>query len=66
MKTIGMWMAILGAGSFGLHLVGREFTLLSWVDSWGPQVGMGIRVGMIVIGAALFFVGMKQENAQPE
>ncbi|MEN7342185.1 MAG: hypothetical protein AAAFM81_04550 [Pseudomonadota bacterium] len=63
MKTIGMWMAILGGGSFLLNMMGREFVLISWIDNWGPDVGIGIRVGMIVVGAILFFVGLKQENA---
>lgn len=64
MKSIGMWLAIFGAGSFILNMIGREFALLSWIDSWGPTVGMGIRIGMIVVGAALFFVGMKQEKVE--
>lgn len=63
MKSIGMWMAILGVGSFILNMMGREFSLLSWIDSWGPTVGIGIRVGLIVVGAILFFMGMKQEKA---
>lgn len=58
-----MWMAIFGAGSFVLNMMGREFSLLSWIDNWGPTVGIGIRAGLIVVGAILFFVGMKQENA---
>ncbi|MFK7888336.1 MAG: hypothetical protein AB8G16_15860 [Gammaproteobacteria bacterium] len=56
-------MAIFGAGSFVLNMMGREFSLLSWIDNWGPTVGIGIRAGLIVVGAILFFVGMKQENA---
>ena len=63
MKTIGMWMAILGGGSFLLNMMGREFVLISWIDNWGPDVGIGIRIAMIVVGAGLFFAGMKQENA---
>lgn len=66
MKTIGMWLAIFGAGSFALNMMGREFALLSWVDNWGPQAGMGIRIGLIVVGAILFVVGMKQENTVEE
>lgn len=62
MKTLGMWMAILGAGSFVLNMMGREFTLISWIDNWGPTVGISIRVAMVVVGAILFFMGMKQEK----
>ena len=66
MKTLGMWMAIFGAGSFALNMMGREFTLLSWIDTWGYTVGNGIRIALIVVGAALFFVGMKQEGTAEE
>jgi hypothetical protein len=59
-----MWMAILGAGSFVLNMMGREFTLISWIDNWGPTVGIGIRVALIVVGAVLFFAGMKQEQSE--
>ncbi|MEO1573432.1 MAG: hypothetical protein AAFU65_00550 [Pseudomonadota bacterium] len=64
MKTIGMWLAIFGAGSFALNMMGREFAILSWIDSWGTDVGMGIRIAMIVVGAILFFMGAKQEGAE--
>lgn len=64
MKTIGMWLAIFGAGSFALNMMGREFTILAWIDSWGTDVGMGIRIAMIVVGAILFFMGAKQETAE--
>ncbi len=64
MKTLGMWMAILGAGSFVLNMMGREFVLISWIDNWGTTVGTGIRIGMVVIGVVLFLAGMKQEKAE--
>lgn len=66
MKSIGMWVAIFGVGSFILNMMGREFTLLSWIDMWGPTAGTGIRIGMIVVGAVLFFLGMKQEGGQAQ
>ena len=65
MKSLGMWLFIFGAGSFVLNMLGMEFKLLSWIDNWGPTVGIGIRVGLIVIGAALWLVGRKKAAAQP-
>ena len=65
MKSLGMWLFIFGAGSFVLNQLGREFVLLSWIDNWGPTVGTGIRVGFIVVGAALFLIGRRQQAAQP-
>ena len=63
MKSIGGLMFILGLGSFVLNYLGREFSLLMWIDNWGPTVGIGIRVGMIIIGAILWFLGHKAESA---
>lgn len=63
MQGIGSTMAILGAGSFVLNLMDREFTLLMWIDNWGPGVGTAIRLGLIVAGGALWFLGSKQQTA---
>ena len=65
MKSFGMWLFIFGAGSFLLNQLNMEFVLLSWIDNWGPTVGVGIRVGLIVVGAALFLIGRRQQAAQP-
>ncbi len=63
MKSLGFWLFVFGVGSFVLNQFGREFRLLSWIDNWGPSTGMAIRVGLIVIGAALWLVGRKQQQA---
>lgn len=65
MKSLGGLLFIFGLGSFVLNFLGMEFTLLSWIDNWGPTTGFAIRVGLIVIGGALWLLGRKQEAAQP-
>ena len=65
MQGIGGLLALLGAGSFVLHYINRELLLLSWVDNWGPGVGNGIRVGMIVVGVVLWFLGRQKAAAPP-
>ncbi len=65
MKGIGGLLVLLGAGSFVLNMMEREFTLTMWIDNWGPTVGTAIRIGLIVVGAALWFVGNKKESAAP-
>ena len=60
MQGIGGLLVLLGAGSFVLHYFNMEFTLVSWVDNWGPGVGNGIRIAMIVVGAILWFLGRQQ------
>lgn len=62
MKKIGTYLLIGGIGSILLNQFGYEFTLLSWIDSWGASVGWAIRGGAIAVGTALFLVGMKQEQ----
>ena len=65
MKSIGSLLFILGAGSFVLNMLGMQFTVLQWIDNWGETTGLGIRVGLIAVGAGLWFVGRKQQAAQP-
>ncbi len=55
MRQIGAFIAILGAGSFVLNMMGLEFQLLMWIDTWGTGIGTGIRAAMIVLGGAMFF-----------
>lgn len=67
MKTIGTWLMILGFGSLALSLIGYDFKFLSFLDSMGSTANFGIRGGAGVLGAVLFFLGMKQEaNDTPE
>lgn len=63
MKSIGGLMFILGLGSFVLNYLGYQFTLLSWIDTWGPTTGIAIRAALIVIGGALWLLGNKREKA---
>jgi hypothetical protein len=60
-----MWFFIFGAGSFVLNQLDMEFIVLSWIDNWGPTVGIAIRVALMVVGAAMWLIGRKQEAAQP-
>ena len=60
MQGIGGFLVLMGAGSFVLHYMDMEFRLLGWVDNWGPVVGTCIRIGLIVVGAVLWFLGKQQ------
>ena len=55
-------MVLFGAGSFILNMLGREFTLLMWIDNWGPTMGLVIRIGLVVVGGALWYMGSKQNT----
>lgn len=65
MQRLGSLLVLLGAGSFVLHLINMEFILVSWVDNWGPTTGNAIRIGMVVIGAVLWFLGRQQAAKAP-
>ena len=43
MGSLGMYLMIFGAASGVLSLFEYEFTLLSWIDSWGNAVAWFIR-----------------------
>ncbi len=66
MKTIGMYLAIFGIGSIILSFFEMQFKLLIWIDSWGETTGWAIRIGMVVVGIVLFFVGKSKESEAPE
>jgi hypothetical protein len=65
MKSFGSLLVILGLGTFVLNALGMEFKLLGWIDNWGATAGIAIRVGLVVVGAALWLLGRKREAAQP-
>ena len=59
-------MVLLGAGSFILNMMDRQFTLLMWIDNWGPTVGIAIRVGLIILGALLFITSGSSGGSKEE
>ena len=62
MQGLGGFLVLMGAGSFVLQFMNMEFTLLSWVDNWGPVVGTCIRIALIVVGAIVWFLGKQQAD----
>jgi len=64
MKGIGGLLVLLGIGSIILPYMGRQFSLLSWIDNWGPTVGWIIRGAMIVVGIILFIAAGKKTASE--
>lgn len=62
MKSLGMYMAIAGIASIGLLFMDMNLAILVWIDSWGPTVGWAIRIGFVVLGAAIFFLSPAEEE----
>lgn len=50
-------MAIFGLLAIVLNFIDRVPTLLMWIYSWGENVAWIIKIGLVVVGAILFFIG---------
>ncbi len=61
MRQTAIFLMVMGFGSMVLNMVGMEFRLLGWIDSWGPTAGWGIRAALAVVGVVLFFVDRRQQ-----
>lgn len=56
LSSIGAILAIFGLMSIILYFLDYNLRLLIWIDNWGETVGWIIRIGLIVVGAVLFFL----------
>ncbi|TWT35516.1 hypothetical protein KOR34_04090 [Posidoniimonas corsicana] len=66
MQGFGGFLVLMGAGSFVLNMMNREFVLLGWIDNWGPTVGNIIRVGLIALGAAMFALAAVNDSGSDD
>ena len=55
-----MYLMIFGGGSALLAIFNYEFTLLSWIGTWGDGVAWFIRAGLIAVGGLLFNAEQKR------
>lgn len=56
MRKIGSYMALFGILAIVLNFFDRVPTLLMWIYSWGDTAAWAIKIGLIVVGAVLFFM----------
>ncbi|MDB4107734.1 hypothetical protein N8368_01680 [Bacteroidia bacterium] len=54
--TIGSYAAIFGVLSTIMNFFDYNMRLLMWIDLWGETTGWIIRIALIVVGAALWFM----------
>ncbi|WP_420378919.1 hypothetical protein [Gilvibacter sp.] len=64
MRKLGMYMAFFGLFAIVLNFVDRVPTILMWIYNWGEGVAWGIKIGLIVVGAVLFFMGKPEEEPE--
>jgi len=62
MRSFGSLLLLLGVLAIVLDFVGRVPKLLVWIYSWGDGVAWVIKIAIILVGAALFFLGKKKEQ----
>ncbi len=71
MKKIGGFMAVLGILAIVMNFLDRVPRLLMWIYNWGDTTAWIIKIGLVVVGGALYFLGPKEveevtaEEAQP-
>jgi len=66
MKKIGGYLAIAGILLIVLPYFGLTLRLLGWIDELGVTQAWAIKIGLVVLGALLFFTAKSPEQAPPE
>ncbi len=66
MSKIGLYMAIAGILAIILDFLDRVPKILFWIYSRGDGVAWAIKIGLVVIGAVLFFMGSKKTLSKNE
>ncbi|HEY5809420.1 MAG TPA: hypothetical protein VIT67_15705 [Povalibacter sp.] len=62
MKKWGGYLFFFGVGSIVLYFLHLQFILLAWIDMWGITIGWIIRIGLAVVGAAMWLLGKEPES----
>lgn len=61
---IGLLIGVMGIMSIVLSIFNYNVRLLAWVDLWGGTMGWIIRILLIVVGGALFFIFNRDDEAE--
>ena len=64
MKPIGSLLFILGAAASILGLMGYVPVVLSWINQWGENTAWVIKIGFMILGAALYMMGARKKADQ--
>lgn len=64
MKSIGTTLMGLGALAIILNFANMVPRVLMWIYAWGESTAMIIKIGAIVLGAILYFVGRNSEKKE--
>lgn len=56
MRKLGGYMIFFGAFAIVLNFMDLVPTLLAWIYNWGETTAWIIKIGLIVLGAILYFM----------
>jgi hypothetical protein len=62
MRKIGSSMFILGLLAIVLNFANMVPRLLMWIYSWGEGVAWAIKIGLVILGAILYFMGTDEDE----
>ena len=62
MRKTGSTLVFLGILAIVLNFVNMVPRVLMWIYAWGETAAWGIKIGIIVLGAILWFIGGKEEE----
>ncbi|WP_179005138.1 hypothetical protein [Winogradskyella forsetii] len=66
MKKIGGYLAVIGIALIVLPYFGLTIMFLGQIDELGVSAAWAIKIGLIVLGAILFFIGKSAETKEKE
>lgn len=65
MKRIGSLIAYTGIYAIVIKIImNRDPSFLGWIYNWGDTVAWLIKIGLVVIGAILYFMGGKSQEIE--
>ena len=64
MKKTGSTLITLGLLAIVLNFVNRVPSILIWVYAWGETTAWIIKIGVVVLGAILYFIGKNEEKEE--
>ncbi len=64
MRQIGSFMVVVGVLAIVLNFFDRVPSLLMWIYQWGETPAWGIKIGLVVVGAILWFMSTRGAKAE--
>jgi len=66
MKSIGSYIAIGGLLAIILNFANMVPRFLMWIYTWGEGVAWTIKIGLVVVGGAMYLIGLKSEKSSED